>query len=977
MHAFEFFETISFNIVELAIGNCIEFQFNNEKDFLTCYQALQGYPDLLPHCDKKTYTFIFTAHQYQCLKKEYALWRNIPINDTYLIKNIAGDSDDLYPRFETIITRSPANQIKIPLRINPKKKFTVTGNGIEARCDKKAQYEAKDKFLFSPSTSTTLVTPRLQPKLFVFSTDYSGQQVAFIFNLKDALLTQRFFISDGNTTIRPYDFDTQDEAEAYYQTEVHGDHPHTLFGNIDSFIQYIESPRCFRQYYINEVLARIKWNNDGTSQIAISQNTLKGRLKAQEYAQRLSMRLKTQFDELAPTVPNLRPAPSPKKIPIVYYLPGSPLHMTLYDIFEQAKDRTLVTSPAIAARFFSGTVDINLIQIRSYIKDIDDKGYFETVIKYMRSLPKEHLLAKEGDPSDTSLYGHIVPRQDNTDLLFKLIVSSCKLTKDYDRAIKSILLYRTHDSRLSALMLAMRTQLKSVRPLVHIIATIMDKKNRQDVKVQTAILMTLDINSHNALMNAASWYPDIIPNLIDLMRSFSKEDQQTMITQVSALNSNALMLAVRYQETAIIPLLKYIQTFDQMTRELIALQISRYRWNLLMLAVKYQPSALDLLFEFIDSTLSQEKINYLLLQETIDGLDLLTIAESNRSPAIMQIMLAFFTAAITTMNSRKTRSFYDVFHRLSSSDQLILLRNFTSNAENILIPAIDYQYEQLIEILQLTTLVDVKGELKYSDQFISEIVERLFNSLKQSAEKETLYYLMVIRALPHNAQDYLLTLVESTSGATLLMLADCYLPSALLPLSTMLFAVNSDNTNKLITDFISDHLDYLCLTPQQHLIETLRELHQIQVQGSMDIIKNLLVSKPHEPSLLLLAAQFYPLLMIPILDAIDILSPDEKREILMQKDSNGKTALMLACEYQPLAVALLLERYNRLSITVVYKDAALATLPLSTEEDNIKTRELSNRLNTIQLSGNPFLLHAPQRYFTVTQETNANQLSMS
>ena len=47
----------------------------------------------------------------------------------------------------------------------------------------------------------------------------------------------------------------------------------------------------------NEVLARLRWNLDGSSKIFIASDTLEARLLAQEYARLLLNRLRQQADE--------------------------------------------------------------------------------------------------------------------------------------------------------------------------------------------------------------------------------------------------------------------------------------------------------------------------------------------------------------------------------------------------------------------------------------------------------------------------------------------------------------------------------------------------------------------------------------------------------------------------------------------------------------------------------------------------------
>ena len=91
-----------------------------------------------------------------------------------------------------------------------------------------------------------------------------------------------------------------------------------LFEDRKKFAEAIENP-AYRDKY-NEVLARMRWNTDGTSKVIIGRDTLESRLLAQDYARIIRQRINERAKEMN------QPVDENYQIPICYYLPNDPKH---------------------------------------------------------------------------------------------------------------------------------------------------------------------------------------------------------------------------------------------------------------------------------------------------------------------------------------------------------------------------------------------------------------------------------------------------------------------------------------------------------------------------------------------------------------------------------------------------------------------------------------------------------------------------
>lgn len=252
-------------------------------------------------------------------KKQYT-----PISTPYLIKSLRGDHKNFIYKFTDqllAIEKKPHD-----LRPSTKRAYTVKGDGVHLRETMQPQYSKEDKQGFSPIQSTSLVTEQVSPPAF-YGLDPANlnKRVGVIIERKDALFN-RMFIYDNGTINRPYDHDFKDDAIEYFNTKTKGDTP-VLFASESAFSQALTSKANANKH--NEVLARIRWNTDGTSKIFIGSTTLEAKLLAVDYARiihkRVELYSRLQHKFLHPNY----------EIEICYYLPKSNTeHLSRFTVFD-------------------------------------------------------------------------------------------------------------------------------------------------------------------------------------------------------------------------------------------------------------------------------------------------------------------------------------------------------------------------------------------------------------------------------------------------------------------------------------------------------------------------------------------------------------------------------------------------------------------------------------------------------------------
>src|SRR3990167_14556 len=281
------------------------------------------------------YSFRLTLEQWKNLRLEFRkeTLQQLPKND-FLIKSIRADKGSFFRSYVEMVT--PPN-IKYPLRKGPKKEFTVTGIDVFRRVQiendidnvplKKPHYTPAEKADFSKSQSASLGMPDHFSAVFGQNTDRGDVLIGVFLERKDFLLSDRNYIYDGGTVNRPYDFTSLAAAKAYFKKNKGT----ILFSAAeeDLFKKTIKDPKNKEKH--NEIMARQRWNTDGTSKIFIASDTLESRLQAQEYARLLKQRLLKKDNSY--------------RVPIIFYCPKQPeLHFKNYTDTEQELDRLEASS---------------------------------------------------------------------------------------------------------------------------------------------------------------------------------------------------------------------------------------------------------------------------------------------------------------------------------------------------------------------------------------------------------------------------------------------------------------------------------------------------------------------------------------------------------------------------------------------------------------------------------------------------------
>lgn len=256
------------------------------------------------------------------------------ISPPFYAKALRSDERAFFLDFIDGITHSPQQQVKHPLRSGNKKRYTVKADGVHERATKTPQYTQEQKLSYSSPQSTSYILPNIRQKLFGHQTR-ANRLIGVGIHPKDALVN-RMFIYDGGTVNRPYDFDTRSSANSYYQTKK----DRVLFSQLSAFTTAIKS----NHHQHNEVLARLRWNTDGTSCIFIYSDNLETRLLAQLFARLLWLRLQARASEFSDVTyqQTFGAAWSPEYFPEIYFYTNdgiNPNNLSYYHPITQAVDR--------------------------------------------------------------------------------------------------------------------------------------------------------------------------------------------------------------------------------------------------------------------------------------------------------------------------------------------------------------------------------------------------------------------------------------------------------------------------------------------------------------------------------------------------------------------------------------------------------------------------------------------------------------
>lgn len=321
-------------------SNNLVFEFKSLQEVLAFQEELKKLihylPPILPQNKANKIHLELNPSQWQYLRAQIRAQAplNPPKND-FVFKSIRGDKFNYFRRFIKMIT--PPFK-KFPLRTGKKRDFTVTGEGVFQRPTasnkasktspapvKKPQFKAEVKQGFSKFQPATLGMPDFYPLVFGGFDKRNNKSVGVLLDVKDVLFSDRLYTYDGGTVGRPYDFDDFFSADLYFKNKS----GNVLFSQakLDEFKKQIKDKNNAGKY--NEVLARLRWNLDGTSKVFINSDTLEARLLAIEYARIIKAHLKQQGlcrDDYI--------------VPICFYMPNSPsLNFKEYTRIEQGMDK--------------------------------------------------------------------------------------------------------------------------------------------------------------------------------------------------------------------------------------------------------------------------------------------------------------------------------------------------------------------------------------------------------------------------------------------------------------------------------------------------------------------------------------------------------------------------------------------------------------------------------------------------------------
>ncbi len=388
-----------------------------------------------------------------------------------------------------------------------------------------------------------------------------------------------------------------------------------------------------------------------------------------------------------------------------------------------------------------------------------------------------------------------------------------------------------------------------------------------------------------------------VPHTLLLLQVFSKHNLSTrLITNLlSAKNSNgmnALMMAAYYQPDAIPNLIQAALTTSKpktLIAELLSTKISDGR-NALMLAACRQPNAIPSLIEAAGNTHKpQTLIAELLSAKTSNGLNTLMIAARYQPDAIPNLI----KAALTT-NKPKT---------------LIaeLLSEKTSNGMNALMIAAGYQPDAIPNLIKAADQTDQPQ--KFIAELLSAKTSNGMNVLMLAAEHQPNAIPKLIEAAQSQTFIGELLSAKTSDGINALMIAARYQPDAIPNLIKA--AVQTDQPQTFIAELLnaktSDGMNALMLAAE-HQPNAIPKL--IEAAQSQTFIGELLSAKTSDGiNALMIAARYQPDAIPNLIEAA--VQTDQPQtliaELLSAKNSNGINALMIAARYQSDAIPKLIE----------------------------------------------------------------------
>lgn len=352
-----FFSKMEMEEFEQLFLNC-EFLITENEDFILTFTTEITHQRMLAILSnkinlKKTNPLIIESHEWEklinLLRQGNPAWH---VHDDFYIKVVRPAK---FACFIKAVT-SAANK-DFSIRNVPKKSWTVTGQGVFARCKtslteesnlKMPQYSKEQKTDFSQVQSVSLAWPDHSPPLFQFSSPCS--LVAVAFPKADVLLSHRLYVYEGKATqYRPSDFELFSDAQRYFQ-EMRKRGVIFSAEEVDAFKASLLSPAYSHHY--NEVMARLRLSDNVF--VLVGSDTLGARLLAQAYAALIRKKLAEKYGT------------NNYQVPILFYFPAmKELHYRYYTFFEQHVDqltaRAYLSCPKLRTSIYNeGDFDITL-----------------------------------------------------------------------------------------------------------------------------------------------------------------------------------------------------------------------------------------------------------------------------------------------------------------------------------------------------------------------------------------------------------------------------------------------------------------------------------------------------------------------------------------------------------------------------------------------------------------------------------------
>jgi hypothetical protein len=225
-----------------------------------------------------------------------------------------------------------------------------------------------------------------------------------------------------------------------------------------------------------------------------------------------------------------------------------------------------------------------------------------------------------------------------------------------------------------------------VAPYLELIKTFSPEQQVQ------ALLQTNDYGS-NVLMIAARYCPSAVAPFLEVIKTFSSEQKAQVFLQCINDGWNALMRAERYSPSAVAPLLEVIITLSLEQQAQVFLQCNDDGWNAIMIAARYCPDAVAPLLEVI-KTLPQKEKARVLLQTNKDGWNVLMFVACYCNPKVVA-------------------SFLEDIKMLSSEHQAQVFLQCNNEGSNILMLVTEFNPSVIKPLLEAILSLPIDVAKKY------------------------------------------------------------------------------------------------------------------------------------------------------------------------------------------------------------------------------------------------------------------------